>query len=167
MRRPAGTAVQLGVVAFQQDEFVGLHLREIDPAMVRAVAGAVDFADPVLVFQVHENHVVVDQRLGVADAERNFFDCAFDRAPDIHIDIAFLQRRRGLVGGQQISDALRRGQVGVVVVDHMYRLAQLVAGAGVFVGHPKRVVKDEYPRRAGGRRHDLLDFGVVNALDLA
>ena len=111
--------------------------------------------------------VVLHQALeGVASEASNTLDRAPDRTPDIHIDVAFLERGLGLVGRQQVAHALGAGLVGVVIVDHAHGFAEFPRGSGLRVGDTQRVVEDQNPRGTGRRGDDLLDFRVVDPLEL-
>src|ERR1700757_2856394 len=72
------------IVAFDQDRFVGLHLRYVEPAVGGVVSDAVDLAGSIAIDQIGGDKVREGYGRRVADGEWRIAERPADRAP--HID---------------------------------------------------------------------------------
>ena len=84
VRRPARRAVNVRIVAFQQDDLVALHAREVVPMLIRIVDDVINATDPtvrVVAFRCHQIRII--DALVSADDERFGFYRADNRTPDI------------------------------------------------------------------------------------
>src|SRR5437588_665796 len=72
------------IVAFDQDRFVRLHLRYVEPAVGGVVSDAVDLAGPIAIEQIEGDKIREGYSRRVADGEWRIAERPADRAP--HID---------------------------------------------------------------------------------
>src|SRR5271156_2782971 len=70
MRGKASAAIFRRIVALEEQYFVPLHLREIVPAMIRAVLERVNLARAIAVLEISRNEVGKRHALRVADGQR-------------------------------------------------------------------------------------------------
>jgi len=132
------------IVAFDQDRFVRLHLRYVEPAMGGVVSDAVDLAGSIAIDQIGGDKIREGDGRRVADGERCIAQRPADRTPEIDHLHAALEQMFRLVA-KQIAHPLRPGLRGMVDMDARRRLPRRAGGAAVGAGNalPPRVIEDE------------------------
>jgi len=107
MRRESCGDVRPRVRAFQKQDFVRPHLRNIVPAMVWAEAYIVSLADTIRINEVGGNKTVRADGGRVANRERSVVYRMLDRPPEVDFLNPVFQKFFGLVG-QKGAHPLRR-----------------------------------------------------------
>ena len=120
MRCEPGDDVAPGVVAFDQQSFVGAHLGEIEPMVGGIVVHHQDLAPAVAIDHVGGDHVVRPNAAAVAHRQRSVDHRPLDRPPDVDEGEPPGQQGLGLVA-HQVADALRAGGFGVVAMRAHHR----------------------------------------------
>ena len=126
MRGEAGPAILGRIVAFQQDDLVGLHVGDIVPAVLRPVANRIDLARPVLIDQIRRHEIILAHTFRIAEGQRHILHRPSDRPPDIDHRKPVLEPGLGLRRFQKVPHALWSGFDRIVVVNVSHRLARFV-----------------------------------------
>ena len=100
VRREARAPVFLRVVDLEHHRLVAPHLREVEPAVPRAVLQPVGLPHAVRVAALGDQEIVGLDALGVGDGERIGLDRLVDRPPDLDDREAALQQLFAFVCGR-------------------------------------------------------------------
>src|SRR6516225_3085556 len=155
------------IVAFDQDRFVRLHLRYVEPAVGRIVLDAVDLAGSIAIDQIGGDKISEGDGRRVADGQWRIAQRPPDRAPHID-DFEPMAEQFFRLFAHKIAHALRAGIDRVVIVNGGDRLARRssrpVDATPDATAH--RVIEYQYPGGAGDFGDETLGLGVIDAAQL-
>lgn len=97
--------LRFGIEAFEQQRFIGAHLRHVEPSMRRIVAHRMGLADAMRINELRGHEIVETHRPSIRERERGIPQWTADRPPQVDDLDTALQSFIGLLG-QQVADPL-------------------------------------------------------------
>ena len=157
-------AVGGGIVALQQQRFIGRHFREIEPAMIGIVRNGIGFATPVGIDQIGGDEIVGSNRPAIAHGQRRIAQRPPYRPPQIDDLHAALKELIRLVW-QMLANAVWARRHGLIDVDSCCRLSRTPAAqiGRAFDALADGMVEDDDTIRLQRRPDEGFRCGVVDA----
>src|SRR5712692_10570904 len=154
-------AIGFGVVALEQDDFAGLQVREVIPAVLGVIGKRVRLTNSVRVHQVTGHYILGGNAPGITQCQRGLLDRPADCPPDVDLGEAMLQQLLRF-RGDMIADAPGGRLERVIIVHDPGRFAHAVLALPRLWRTAHDMVEDHYFRRTGSFPQQPLDLGIVD-----
>jgi hypothetical protein len=151
----------IGIEAFDQQRFVRIDLRQLVPVLIWIMHKVLDFADTVVGPALDRQQIVRVYRARIGKRKRHILDRLPITAPHVHDCEAALHQVFGLFIANQIAQPVTGRPVGIIVMNHLHRLAHGTYCPYAFVTGPQRVIEYNDQPGAGHLFDQVLDLFFI------